>query len=238
MVLLVIEFLGVEWIGDETPVLEQIGPLFVAGAAAFAAWLAAHTANGRQKNQLNHDSDRQREQLEHDTARQREQLHHDQEMRDREHLRNILETILKSLSRMIVDVVDVSASLVKLEKATTGMREASADEQKEAMERELKALNEVIEKMEGSGSAISATILDGVRLRLFLPPSDPIVRSYLKLSEALRKWHSILSLDRVDGELQLRDEAQLGESKDARKKCDQLLEEFQNVCQSHFAASG
>jgi hypothetical protein len=71
------DLLGVEWISDKTPVLEQIGPLLgsilVAIVAAFAAWLAATTANRRQDRQLEHDTERQEAALANDRAlRERE----------------------------------------------------------------------------------------------------------------------------------------------------------------------
>lgn len=51
-----VEFFGVEWVGNETPALEQVGSLigsiFVGAVAIFAAVLAAKTANKRQQEQL------------------------------------------------------------------------------------------------------------------------------------------------------------------------------------------
>lgn len=235
MPLLVIECLGVEWVGDKKPALEQIGPLLVAGAAAFAAWLAAHTANTRQKSQLDHDSERQREQLEHDTARQREQLLHDREMRDREHLRAVLETVLKSLSSTIERIIVLSSSLQTLEEVTGELKEAPPDLASEAWDRKLEALNEMMENLDAVTSALTATVLDGVRLRLFLTPEDRIVKGYSDLVAALRHWRGTLKVRRKDGELQLRDEDELAETVEARKKSDELLVEFQKACHSRFA---
>lgn len=62
----VVELLGVEWISDKKPVLEQVGSLVIAGVAAFAAWLAAHTASKRQHEQLASAEREQMRSLEHD----------------------------------------------------------------------------------------------------------------------------------------------------------------------------
>ncbi len=70
MILAAVEFLGVEWIGNGSPALEQVGPLLgsvvLALVAAYAAWLAAGTASDWQERQLASADTRHREQLDHD----------------------------------------------------------------------------------------------------------------------------------------------------------------------------
>lgn len=103
-----IELFGVEWIGDEEPVLFQLAPLFgslfVALAAAYAARLAAITAN-----------ERHREQLEHDTQRQREELAHDRNMRKLEHARDAVDKAMELADQVHTKVEEVRVSAMPLE---------------------------------------------------------------------------------------------------------------------------
>jgi hypothetical protein len=103
VVVAAVEFFGVEWISNEPSALQQVGPLlgslFVASVAAFAAWLAAHTANERQQEQLA-SAERQ----------QREQLDHDLKVRKDEYSRDAIDAAVLLATRVQGQIASVSTS--------------------------------------------------------------------------------------------------------------------------------
>jgi hypothetical protein len=77
----------VEVVGGGADLIDFLGPALIALAAVFAAWLAAHTANRRQQEQLNHD----------------------RSLRERELLRNTLDEVVESATRCIRELSEFSA---------------------------------------------------------------------------------------------------------------------------------
>jgi hypothetical protein len=143
-----IEFFGVEWIGDGA-VLPQLAPLlgslFVAGAAAYAARLAAATANKRQREQLQHAADRQREQLEHDTERQREVLVHDRELRKQDHARDAVDLAIELVTEVQGEIASVQGSIRWLERHR-GVQAGIIGDAGSTEDRKAKAVKDLLEK--------------------------------------------------------------------------------------------
>lgn len=77
----------VKLVGGGADLIDFLGPALIALAAVCAAWLAAHTANKRQQ----------------------EQLDHDRTLRERELLRNTLDEVVESATRCIRELSEFSA---------------------------------------------------------------------------------------------------------------------------------
>jgi hypothetical protein len=110
--------LKVELVGEEGALaifLTVLGPLLIAGAAVIAALVARRTANERQAEQLAHDSERQREQLRHDSSRQERQLQHDREMRQKEHARGAVDSVIEEVQETLDTLIDLEFEAKKCE---------------------------------------------------------------------------------------------------------------------------
>lgn len=75
----------------------MIGPALIAATAIVAAWIAARTANRRQQEQLSHDLELQKAQLAHDRELQGAQLAYDREQRNRQHVRDTIDSAVRGL---------------------------------------------------------------------------------------------------------------------------------------------
>jgi hypothetical protein len=76
---------------------QVIGPALIAATAIVAAWIAARTANRRQQEQLSHDLELQKAQLVHDRELQGAQLAYDREQRNRQHVRDTIDSAVRGL---------------------------------------------------------------------------------------------------------------------------------------------
>lgn len=76
---------------------QVIGPALIAVTAIVAAWIAARTANRRQQEQLSHDRELQQAQLVHDRELQVAQLAYDREQRNRQHVRDTIDSSVRGL---------------------------------------------------------------------------------------------------------------------------------------------
>lgn len=200
-----IEFFGVEWVGDKEPVLFQLAPLlgsiFVAAAAAYAAHLAASTANKRQREQLDRDAERHREQLEHDTERQREELAHDRNIRKQEHSRDAVDGAVEAVGEAQKAVASAEGGAEWLESHRDEIQPVLVDEeadndQRDSVETELaeKRLEFRRELIDARGKIV-AMFPPSVRLGLRLGVTHAITEKFDALSDA---WHELLgTLDGV-----------------------------------------
>jgi len=197
-----IEFFGVEWIGDRKSFFEQVGPLvgslIVAGVAGFAAWLAARTAN-----------ERQREQLDHDAERRREQLKHDREMRDRDFARQTLSSSLENLLDVIRSVTDLVPGANRVARLHDKERESGAkvsgldpkgEGYRSAEESHLETLQaltprmlEFKERSELVNLKVTAASADNVRIRAALGRDSDAQRTHWDLAEAVRNWFNAVT---------------------------------------------
>ena len=237
MIAAAIEFFGVEWVGDG-PVLAQLAPLlgslFVAAAAAYAARLAANTANKRQLEQLEHDAERQREQLEHDTERQREVLEHDRVVRKLEHARDAVDVAVDLANETHKATTALLTSADLHEKRRDGLEARLADD--EASQEDKKAVGDDLRKQAREfgdeviecRNKVLATFSPSFSLSLRLGSIHAISRKYDAL---IRAWNEIItSVEFVPK--RKRDESEKAASKaaaeNARECYTALLAECEN----------
>jgi hypothetical protein len=183
----VVEILGVEVIGGQ-PLLPGLAPLlgsiFVAGAAAYAARLAANTAN-----------DRQREQLAHDTERQKEQLAHDRTIRRQEYARNAIDDSLERIAHANDAVTDcIASALVSEEQRKQGeARLANASlgpiEHEQAQREISQAGLDVHQQIKDAHTKALEMYPAGVRLALRFSVSHPIAEKH---DELMYAWDAVL----------------------------------------------
>jgi hypothetical protein len=150
----------------------EIGPLLIAGAAAFAAGLAARTANKRQAQQLAHDREQQRRQLDHDRQRQLEALSHDREVRDLEHLRQLVDAAFESVLELSGAVADLEIALEDEGRnvALQTIKDASGSSMAEDEARELvsRSRSDIIKRQIRALERLAEAQTFGVRLTLRL----------------------------------------------------------------------
>jgi hypothetical protein len=201
-----VEVFGIEWVGDR-PLLVQLGPLigslFVALVAAYAARLAAKTANDRQREQLEHSVNRQREQLAHDSERQAEELEHDREMRKQEHARGALDSAIELVSEAQDSVAGVIGNAEWVESQRSEYQATLEDDEVAEEEK-----SELLESMSQEGAGLRGEVLAAkskvlemygaaVRLKLRLGYGHVIGTTYEKLMYA---WIGLLdALDVASG---------------------------------------
>lgn len=136
-----IAILDVHLVGGESDVLHVvlaiIGPLFISGAAVFAARTARDSAADRQEKQLAHDTRRQEEALTHDRKIREEELAHDREARRRERSQDTLDSVLENVDSARAKTNALAARLevvenwrpkheAELESATNDVQKAAA----------------------------------------------------------------------------------------------------------------
>lgn len=201
-----IELFGVEWVGDRDPVLFQLAPLlgslFVAVVAAYAARLAAITANKRHREQLEHDAERQRKQLAHDTERQREELAHDRDMRSLEHARDAVDKAMELADQVHTRIQEVLSSVDPLESHRIEFQETfphddvasdrKAAEKKALRRRENEFREELIDARRGMVEMHSA----GFGLSLRLGAAHPLRGKYRDLVTARSELLNALAVSR------------------------------------------
>jgi hypothetical protein len=231
-----IEFFGVEWVGNR-PVLAQLAPLlgslFVAGVAAYAARLAANTANKRQLEQLKDAAGRQREQLEHDTERQREELAHDRAMRKQEHARDAIDRAIELVTDVQGEVASIQGSVGWLEEHRETQAAVLADANSTTDQKAHVAQDLVEKKIELRKELLdtNAKVLEMYaslfRLALRLEASHAIPNRYSDLMDAWGEF--IKTLDLVPE--RNRDSDELAASKAAFEKAEKcqsaLMVEFE-----------
>ncbi len=76
---------------------QVIGPALIAVTAIVAAYISARTANHRQQEQLSHDRELHGAQLAYDLELQEAQLAYDREQRNRQHVRDTIDSAVGSL---------------------------------------------------------------------------------------------------------------------------------------------
>ncbi|HEX3361745.1 MAG TPA: hypothetical protein VHS74_12195 [Solirubrobacterales bacterium] len=198
-----IEFLGVEWISSKKSFVEQAGPLLgsliVGSVAAFAAWLAARTAN-----------ERQRQQLDHDLARQREMLTHDRAMRDQDFLRHTISSVVENALKAVQRVGYLRSGAEKISKlnAQLAQRDADSAEPKNRDKEDpvaaldprvdfAKQCNDALDgwrpHREEAATSLMTIMTDDVRLSALLGPQHQVRKGHDVLVESLRKWFSAIN---------------------------------------------
>lgn len=197
-----VEVCGLQLIGNRSLVTE-LGPLFVASAAAIAAWLAARFAHTRQKEQLAHDSDRQKEQLAHDRDRQKEQLAHDRELRAIDHGRDVLDRVFEGAIKAIRTSVVLESTI----KVREGGRNEAKDRvdaagQSEPDQAALALLNETNERfkkvIEASHQSLIEMRLETWRLRIRFGRNGEIAKAHKSLVDSLGEVHKSYASARTE----------------------------------------
>jgi len=218
----------VEVVGEDSQLkvlLTLVGPILIAGAAVFAAWVARKTTNERQAEQLAHDSERQEMQLE-----------HDREIRDREHLRNVMEGVFTGIAQALDVVADVAVSVGAYEqleeKMTTvdSLPESEAQEKNDEIRKGLAELNGLVEK---AGDATNSLMYDTARLRLYLGKEDPVVLAHTVLREKLTDWFDAL----LEAFPEVRDEAQKAEVSQLQKTFRWAMADFESSSLNRFGVA-
>lgn len=217
---------GLELVGDK-PLLVEVGPLLLAAAAAFAAWLAARYARIRQEQQLDHDRDRQREQLD-----------HDRDERYRDHVRDVLDSAMDN----VIEAMRANIAF----RATLTVKEKSREEHQAtidaggSIEGRIKAvaaitdINKELGEVSGASHASTMALRAHTwRLRIRLGRGSDVVACHRELTNALVKVHETC----VPGVTRARSTAEKEAGDQAVEERKQAFVAFLDACEWWFESS-
>jgi hypothetical protein len=154
-----------EVVGGGGDPLDLLGPALIAGTAVFAAWLAARTANNRQREQLDHDRD----------------------MRDREDIRDTLDGSSERAETCLRGLRGFSAAI------QAARPKGSEEELDEADAEELR--KEVLNAQGQAHGHLQEMIADLIRIGLRFPEEDPITECHMDLHDAYEEWYDAMAAD-------------------------------------------
>jgi hypothetical protein len=182
----------------------------IALTAIIAAWVAAGTANRRQQQQLSHDRDlhlaqlaydrdRQEAQLAHDRDLQKTQLAYDREQRNRQHVRDTIDSVARNHYRAMRQLAECQGAILTGDEKREGYRRTIEDETLPDLEREA-AVRDYEDAMEAIGETVvkgfdisSELMSDNLRLDLRLGVEHPICKSHMAYVEAYGAAFKILT---------------------------------------------
>jgi hypothetical protein len=203
-----VEIVGNEWWES------LLGPALIATAAVIAAFVAAYTAN----------------------KRQREQLSHDRALKARDHLRNTLDDAVER----VIGAVEVYAEFAAYIGVNESLRQrnlkvlADADSTEEEKKSARNSNKEILaensafsEKATARGAELIAT--QG-RLRLRLGSTDPIVEAYEELVGSYMKLENNLA----QGVIRNRDQDKREEGEEADQQTTEDFQQFMRTCEAWF----
>jgi len=163
---------------------QVIGSALIAVTAIVAAWIAARTANRRQQEQLSHDRELQKAQLSHDRELQMAQLAYDREQRNRQHVRDAIDSAVRSLYAAVKQLAEYQALILTGDEKRDNDRQVADDETLPDAERDA-AIRSYEESMNEIGAAtlrgfeVSAELMSqSVRLSLRLGVEHPICETH------------------------------------------------------------
>ncbi|HWM64048.1 MAG TPA: hypothetical protein VNP96_08705 [Solirubrobacterales bacterium] len=173
---------------------QVIGPALIAATAIVAAWIAARTANRRQQEQLSHDRELQKAQLVHDRELQEAQLAYDRELhvaqlaydreqRNRQHVRDTIDSAVRSLDAAMRQLAEYQGLILAGDEKRDEYRRNADDEALSDAERDA-AIRGYEEAMNAVGAAtikgfeVSTELMsESLRLDLRLGVEHPICRA-------------------------------------------------------------
>ena len=166
---------------------QVIGPALIAGTAIVAAWFAARTANRRQQEQLSHDR-----------MLQEAQLVHDREQRNRQHVRDTIDSAVRGLYAAMKQSAEYQGLILTGDEKRDEYRRIIDDETLAGAERDA-AVRDYREAMDRVGAATirgfeASTELMGesLRLSLRLGVEHPICKSHTAYYNAYQACFEIL----------------------------------------------
>jgi hypothetical protein len=205
---------------------ELAGPVLLAATAIVAAWIAANTANQRQAAQLANDRELQKA-----------QLAYDREQRNRQHVRDTIDSAVRSVDAAMRQAMQHEALvLIGDEKRDESRRilndeSVSSADREAALRRYEEAMDEVATAIQKGFEASSELTSGSFRLSLRLGPDHPICQShddyvaaYAVCFETLRDLPAV----------KLSDDDEKG-IKAAADIADNAMMEFLSSCREWFA---
>jgi hypothetical protein len=223
----VIRVLGFELAGGSSGLIVELGPLLIAGVAAFAAWLAARTASGRQELLLQHDSERQDR-----------QLAHDRELQNQQHARIVVGQAFERVSHALDRVTALGFSVRAAEQARRMLKTSEeVGDPGEAIGKARRLEEERSDEAEEGIKVVEALMLemlaDTTRLRLIFEPGGTMVRDHYEIRMAFVLWHESL----VHGAMVNRIKSEIDGENTARMRFAEGLEAFARTCRKQFGLS-
>lgn len=177
---------------------ELLGPALLAVTAIIAAWIAAKTANERQAAQLAHDRDLHQAQLAHDRELQIAQLFYDREQRNRQHVRDTIDSAVRTMYAAMKQSAEYQSLILTGDEKRDEYRRIADDEAAQDVDRDA-ALRGYEEAMDAVGAAtlkgfeVSTELMsEGLRLNLRLGVMHPICESHTAYQEAYGASFEIL----------------------------------------------
>jgi len=156
------------------------------------------------------------------------QLRHDRELRDREHLRELISSVAESIPETTEKIASLQIEAKKLEAAH---RAAEEDPSPESQEERVDAAREEAEAYVEASQALRGQMANNFRMRFVLREESPIVLKHLAFLKHLEALHESTQpereeLYRADEKLKAEDELSGG--------INSALVAFQEACRSHF----
>ncbi len=163
---------------------ELVGPFLLAVTAILAAIIAAKTANKRQGEQLAHDRGLQADRLLHDRKLQASQLAYDREQRNREHVRDRIDSAVLMVDQAVRAYTEFQREIRYVAAHRSELQAIAANPNGEAEEHENVAslLQEKIDALRDvnvRARTLSAELVsEGVRLSLRLGTNSSIFKAH------------------------------------------------------------
>jgi hypothetical protein len=177
---------------------QVIGPALIAATAIVAAWIAARTANRRQQQQLSHDLELQKAQLVHDRELQGAQLAYDREQRNRQHVRETIDSAVRGLYAAMRQSAEYQGLILTGDEKRDEYRRIADDEALSDAKRDA-AIHGYKEAMDAVGTAtikgfeVSTELMsESLRLSLRLGVEHPICKRHTAYYNAYGACFEIL----------------------------------------------
>lgn len=188
---------------------QVIGPALIAVTAIVAAYIAARTANHRQQEQLSHDRELQGAQLAYDLELQEKQLAYDRELqeaqlaydreqRNRQHVRDTIDSAVGSLYAAMRQSAEYQGLILTGDEKRNEYRRIANDETAPDTDRDA-AIRDYKEAMEAVGAATikgfevsTELVSQSLRLSLRLGVEHPICKSHTAYHTAYGTCFDIL----------------------------------------------
>jgi hypothetical protein len=164
-----------------------IGPVLISATAILAAVIAARTANERQAAQLAHDRELQKA-----------QLAYDREQRNRQHVRDTIDSAVRSMDAAIRQAAEYQALILTGDEARAESRRIVDDESVPSADREaaIRRYQEAMHQITTStkrGFVVSTELMsESLRLSLRLGVEHPICKSHTEYHTAYGTCFEIL----------------------------------------------
>lgn len=156
----------------------------IAATAIVAAWIAARTANHRQQKQLSHDRELKKAQLVHDRELQVAQFAYDREQRNRQHVRDTIDSAVRGLYAAVRQSAEYQGLILTGDEKRDEYRriiddETLSDAERDAAVRDYKEAMDTIGAATIKGFEISTELMgESLRLSLRLGVEHPICKSH------------------------------------------------------------